>query len=352
MSERWTILVGDVRDRLADIEDESVHCVVTSPPYWSLRDYGVDGQIGIERTPQEFVDTLVAVFRGVRRVLRRDGTLWVNLGDTYICGRTGGIGVSSGINGSRRNAAATRAAWEASGGLRHRKVPGLKPKDLVGIPWRAALALQADGWFLRAENIWEKPAPVPETARDRTTRAHEQVFLLSRSARYYYDADAISEPASTQTRMKIGKAGERGSGGGNGPKAGARDERDRSKRAATMMNAFVERRNKRSVWRIGADRFAGDHFATFPRELPATCILAGCPPDGLVLDPFAGVATTGLAALAHGRRFVGIEINPRYAAAARRRLLREEERMGDLDQEGAAELGCAQIGLMLSGVGR
>ncbi len=276
---RLRLLVGDVREQLAELADGSAQTVVTSPPYWGLRDYGADGQIGLEPTPEEYVAALVDVFDAVARVLRPDGTLWLNLGDTYIGGRNGGIGSSS-IT-SQRNQKAARAAWLATPGRAHRSAPGLKPKDLVGIPWRVAFALQAAGWYLRSDIIWAKPSPMPESVRDRPTRAHEYLFLLTQSPRYYFDAAAIAEPSSW----------DRGSG----------------------------TRNKRSVWRVPQTPFAGAHFATFPPSLVEPCILAGAPPDGVVLDPFAGSGTALRVALELGRRAVGIEINPEYAAMARER---------------------------------
>lgn len=316
MSDRVQILVGDVIERLRELLDESVQCVVTSPPYWGLRDYGVAGQIGLEETPEEYVARIVDVFREVRRVLRADGTLWLNLGDTYIGGRSGGIGASA-IT-SQRNHKAARDAWIAAGaGRRHREAPGLRPKDLVGIPWRVAFALQADGWRLRSDVIWHKPNPMPESVRDRPTRAHEYLFLLSKSERYHYDIDAIREPHKT--------AGERHDG-----RSGYRDDHP-SKGGIKERALHPLGRNRRSVWRldeiespdvwtISQEPYPGSHFATFPRGLVEPCILAGCPVDGTVLDPFAGSGTTGEVALETGRRAVLVELNPDYLPLIERRL--------------------------------
>lgn len=326
------VIQGDALEVLATLPDESVHCVVTSPPYWGLRDYGVDGQIGLEVTPEVFVEALVGVLREVRRVLRADGTLWLNLGDTYIGGRNGGIGGNTKL-GSQRNHLAASQAWHAHGGKTHRRCPGFKPKDLVGIPWRVALALHADGWWLRSDIVWSKPSPMPESVSDRPTRSHEYVFLLARSHRYYYDAAAIVEPVT-------GGAHPRGHGINPKARLGAKDqEREasgektsvrfgrgagwRSKQNPSFSAAvreLVETRNRRSVWTIAQEPFSQAHFATFPTKLVEPCILAGCPPDGTVLDPFAGAGTTGLVADRLGRDAILIELNPEYCEMARRRI--------------------------------
>jgi len=297
------ILVGDVREKLRELADGSVHCVVTSPPYWGLRDYGADGQIGLESTPDEYVASMVAVFREVWRVLRDDGTVWLNLGDSYAAGKMGRD--DSGDNGR-------------FGGTRlepvQRKAPeGLKPKDLVGIPWRVAFALQADGWYLRQDIIWAKPNPMPESVTDRCTKSHEYIFLLSKSARYYYDNEAIKEPSSNlgATNIKFG-----------GTKYG---ESDDPKHATKSGNEYTDAgtRNKRDVWTVPTRSYKGAHFATFPPDLITPCILAGCPPDGTVLDPFFGAGTTGLVAQRHNRQWIGIELNPEYAKLAEARITHE-----------------------------
>ena len=274
------VLVGDVRQRLAELQDCSVQTCVTSPPYWGLRDYGHDGQIGLEQTPDEYVAELVEVFREVRRVLADDGTLWLNLGDTYG--------------------------------------PG---KQLQGIPWRVAFALQSDGWWLRQDIIWAKPNPMPESVTDRCTKAHEYVFLLTKSARYYYDAAAIAEPflhGDMQREAKRRKAagllrtGEYMVGSG-------RNDGD-SYTGGVGFASAKDTRNKRDVWTIATKPYAGAHFAVMPEALAEPCILAGSRPGDLVLDPFTGSGTVGVVALRHDRDFIGTELNPEYAALAEARI--------------------------------
>jgi DNA modification methylase len=290
------LIQGCAQEVLKTLEAESVRCCVTSPPYWGLRDYGADGQIGLEPTPDEYVARLVGVFRELRRVLTKDGTLWLNLGDSYAGGGCGGGGKFMDMR--------KEGAWSLRAHLRgFKKAPsGLKPKDLVGIPWMVAFALRADGWYLRSDIIWAKRNPMPESVKDRPTKAHEYVFLLSKSESYFYDADAIAEAAVSPPR----ELAEKGSFAG---KTG-----ERAFRAALPL------RNKRSVWRIASHPFKGAHFATMPPELVRPCILAGSAPGDLVLDPFNGAGTTGLVALELGRRYVGIEINPAYVELSKRRL--------------------------------
>lgn len=294
------ILNCDVLEGLAQLADESVHCVVTSPPYWGLRDYGVDGQIGLEATPAEFVARMVDVFREVRRVLRKDGTCWMNLGDSYLNakGEAGGVDPKQ---PARRH------------GLRPQDVSiaGIKRKDLIGVPWRAAFALQADGWWLRSDIIWSKPNPMPESVTDRPTKAHEYVFLLTKSERYHYDAEAIAEPAIHAGDVKTTNGNAGMAGGYDGHRT-----RDGFKRGVTVK----ETRNKRTVWTIPSAPFPEAHFATFPPELVEPCIKAGCPVGGTVLDPFGGAGTTGLVADRLQRNAILIELNPEYAAMAERRI--------------------------------
>ena len=332
----WGIFQGDCIDRLRLLESESVQCCVTSPPYWGLRDYGVAGQIGLEASVEEFVAKMVEVFREVRRVLRPDGTLWLNLGDCYAS--AGGTG-HPGKHGCRPNRTHTQRQLK-----RNSARYGLKPKDLVGTPWKVAFALRDDGWFLRRDIIWHKPNPMPESVSDRPTTAHEYLFLLTKSPAYYYDADAIKEPASPNTHARIARAkpehagSTRANGGtradrpmgpvlpGVNPKALTQNVSDplRSRQNASFAAAVadvVPFRNKRSVWTVGSMPFKGAHFATFPPKLIEPCILAGSPPGGVVLDPFAGAGTTGLVALRHGRQFIGIELNPDYIAIARERII-------------------------------
>jgi site-specific DNA-methyltransferase (cytosine-N4-specific) len=266
------IRIGDSRQLLQAMPADSVQCVVTSPPYWGQRDYGVEGQIGLEKTPQEFVSAMVEVFREVHRVLRPDGTCWVNLGDTYVrrpqkeSDPMKNIGLPS-----QRHAVKARNQRQIP--------PGLKPKDLIGIPWRVAFALQADGWWLRSGVVWHKPNGKPDNVSDRPAGAHEFIFLLTKSERYFYDAEATRVPA---------------------------------KDGSTAL--------KRNVWTVPIQPFHDAHFATFPPDLIEPCIKAGCPDGGIVLDPFGGAGTTGLVADRLGRDAILLELNPKYAAMARDRL--------------------------------
>lgn len=337
----WALHVGDVRTELRHLEAESVHTVVTSPPYWQLRDYGAEGQIGLEDTPEAFVSELVAVFAEVWRVLREDGTLWLNLGDTYVGGRISALT-------SNRNHEAARAAWKAAGGsTTHRNPPGLKPKDIVGIPWRVAFALQAWGWYLRADNIWHKPSAMPEAVRDRPTRAHEYLFLLSKSPAYYYDAGAIAEPFTSPKAARSKAAAQRAF---SRRRAVSPEPRQG---ACALDDDLPTTRNKRSVWTVPQEPVSDAHFATFPRALVRPCVLAGCPADGLVLDPFAGRCTTGAVALELGRRFVGIEINPEYAAMGAEVLRRQVEAAGGLSADADLPEGRSyQLGLFAAGGAR
>jgi DNA modification methylase len=371
------ILEGDCRDLLRALPDESVHCIVTSPPYFGLRDYGVDGQMGLEANPDEFIAGMVSVFRECRRVLRDDGTLWLNMGDTYNAGTS-----------AKRKAPKTGVdvgGWndaEIDGGARV-NFPGCKPKDLCGVPWMLAFALRADGWFLRQDIIWSKPNPMPESVTDRCTKAHEYLFLLSKSARYYFDADAIAESVADtslarwrQPNIAEQTGSDRVPGKTNGTmkavgglerpqakraielarEAGLTDEHISAIRAVGITDAgkaqstqsgfgksdprqqaladeakavlggyyreflIAERRNKRSVWTIATQPFKEAHFATFPPALVEPCILAGCPIGGTVLDPFGGAGTTGLVADRLQRDAILIELNPEYAEIARRRI--------------------------------
>ena len=358
-----TILQGDVRERLRDLPDESVNCVVTSPPYWGLRDYGCDGQIGLEGTMLEHIALLVEVFRDVRRVLHKDGTCWINYGDAY----SGSWGAQSratdhagkdAYNASKISANQIRAAQQRKcTGSASRT--GLKPKDRMLLPARLAIALCDDGWWLRDEIIWHKPNPMPSSVTDRTTPAHEMLYLLTKSKRYAYDKDAIREPAVTAnwndgSRVYGGinkhganeKHGERTTGRRTGPNSGVNvdhtpttkkkvkvpggwDKGDGAHgtihRAGRTEAEYVEQevspwRNKRSVWTVAPSPFPEAHFATFPPALIEPCILAGCPVGGVVLDPFFGAGTTGLVAKKHGRDCIGIELNPEYVAIAEKRL--------------------------------
>lgn len=306
------IHVGEVRERLRDLADESVHCVVTSPPYFGLRDYGVDGQIGLEATPDAYVAELVAVFREVRRVLRADGTLWLNLGDSYN-NRTK-VRTSShqpALNGFTDDNWSKRAA---RGGVRMSRSDGdLKEKDLIGIPWMVAFALRADGWYLRQDIIWAKRGGMPESIHDRCGKSHEYLFLMAKSKHYYFDAESIKEPLAETSiaRLKQNVAAQTGTTRAVGKTNG---------NLKAQGNLTTGLRNKRSVWRIATQPFKGAHFATFPPDLVRPCIMAGCPVGGTVLDPFFGAGTTGLVANQLGRNCIGVELNPEYATIAAERL--------------------------------
>lgn len=361
------ILQGDCLKVLKKIADESINCCVTSPPYWNLRDYNTPGQYGLEATPEEYIENMVAVFREVKRVLRKDGLAFINIGDCYVGNGKGG-----------RSKKKLSANWQPEY-PKSIKPALLKPKDLVGIPWMLAFALRADGWFLRQEIIWSKPNPMPESAADRFTKAHEQIFMLSKSRRYYFDQESILEPISQNTHLRVsqdvmnrvGSARAHGGAKTNGNmKAAVRkhknldpDARDkqhsfhaaRVKDNESYNSAMVmpgrrsgnkERkpgtargcpegtgsnvcgsipwegfmRNKRSVWEVVTRSFKGSHFATYPPDLIKPCILAGCPEDGWVLDPFFGAGTTGLVCDQLKRNCIGIELNPEYIKMAANRI--------------------------------
>ena len=323
---RWATLVGDVRETLRGVPDGCAQTCVTSPPYFGLRDYGNAAQIGQETTPREFVDALVAVMRDVRRVLANDGTLWLNIGDSYA---QNGVSGPQGATGER--ASRTFTAQGASA----KPAGSAKPKDLLGIPWRLAFALQDDGWYLRSDIIWAKPNPMPESVTDRPTRAHEYVFLLTKRSRYFYDADAIREDAATGTarlssvtpdavRSDARKSDRSGANGRNVQSVNAESERRDSVGCAFNNNPRLRvtdgKRNARDVWTITPEPCAEAHFATMPPDLARRCILAGSRRGDIVLDPFGGAGTTALAALQHGRRALLCELNPEYVEIQRRRL--------------------------------
>lgn len=358
------ILTGCCLSLLATLPDKSVHTCVTSPPYFGLRDYGVEGQMGLEPTPDEFVAVMVQVFREVRRVLRDDGTLWLNLGDSYAT--RGGANQTPhtgemfqrrerGKNVVCRSKRLPRGEGRWGGG--NAQADGaVKPKDLLGIPWRVAFALQADGWYLRSDIIWSKPNPMPESVTDRPTKAHEYLFLLSKSERYFYDNNAIREPhaqssvdrLSQNVDAQAGSTRAHAGGKTNGPmKAVAKggvsradyDERkwetrhDGLARPPMTMKDRVYNylgRNRRTVWTVPTLPFSEAHFATFPPKLIEPCILAGCPEGGTVLDPFFGAGTSGLVADRLGRHCVGIELNPEYVEIAERRLRKDAGMLADI----------------------
>lgn len=315
------VLHGDCRAVLPRLPDASVHCIVTSPPYFGLRDYGCEAQIGLERTPEEYVAELVAVFREAGRVLRDDGTLWLNLGDSYASSTkgTGGDGHKSGLRRDGRPETGRLSARDTIARQqfepRRFEMSGAKPKDLLGMPWRVAFALQADGWFLRQDIIWAKPNPLPESVLDRCTKAHEYVFLLSKWARYWYDAEAIAEPAVQAEFRPTSRGGAYiGSSTFDNSGSGGRSTDVGDIRIPKQM------RNRRSVWTIASQPYKGAHFATMPPDLAALCIKAGCPKGGTVLDPFGGSGTTGLVADRLGRDAVLIELNPEYSGQGRARI--------------------------------
>jgi len=318
------IYQGDCLDILPTLEAKSIQCCVTSPPYYGLRDYGCDGQLGLEPTPDAYVAKLVAVFREVKRVLRDDGVLWLNLGDSYANNKDGNTQGSStsGLHYTNPNKDLEQFRNEQQ--FKKRVPLGLKPKDLIGIPWRVAFALQADGWYLRQDIIWAKPNPMPESVKDRCTKSHEYIFLLTKSARYYYDNEAIRErqAKSSAERALYGWNG-RNDDGSNGARTGA-GIRKMKESGMSMGEAGLipldGMRNKRSVWSITTKPYKEAHFATFPEEIPRTCILAGSKKGDTILDPFSGAGTTGVVAKKLGRKYIGIELNPQYTKLAEDRI--------------------------------
>jgi DNA modification methylase len=324
------IEIGDCRETLRQWADNGVrvHTCVTSPPYFGLRDYGHGGQIGLEPTPDEFVGKLVEVFREVRRVLADDGTLWLNLGDSYAAQRGGTHQPAETLAGGKGGKTedgerVNRDRFDGYNPTRNATAIGLKHKDLIGIPWRVAFALQADGWYLRQDIIWHKPNPMPESVRDRCTKAHEYIFLLSKSERYYFDAKAIAEPSAY-----FGK--DPRSGKGNIRYEGKRTEGDAAANGQQSFVTINETRNKRSVWTVTTKPYKGAHFATFPPDLIEPCILAGSRVGDVVLDPFMGSGTTAMVALQNGRQYLGCELNPAYAELQQARLASAKPKHSDL----------------------
>lgn len=342
------IINSDCLEGLKTLPDAFVDCCVTSPPYFGLRDYGHEGQIGMEETPEAFVQRLVDVFTEVKRVLKPEGTLWVNIGDSYASA------------GKNRTVDQATAASTLNGGLdtqtailrQINKVTGdLKAKDLIGVPWMLAFALRADGWYLRQDIIWAKKNCMPESVTDRCTKSHEYIFMLSKSPKYFYDQEAIKEPAiydvdGTGTQARKARQKDEAKSLPTAERAGIRQfkdasqmndkHQDKQRGHSRRHNGFNDRwnkmtheeqctgmRNKRDVWTISPAQFPEAHFATFPEEIPATCIKAGCPIDGLVLDPFMGAGTTALVARKLNRNFIGFELNQEYIKIAEKRLLNE-----------------------------
>lgn len=285
------IIYGDCRDKLKELEPESVQMCVTSPPYWGLRDYGHDDQLGLEETPEEYTANMVEVFRQVKRVIKDDGTLWLNLGDSYAG------------NNSRASTGGRAGYGTKREGVFNNLSGNLKQKDLVGIPFRVAFALQADGWYLRQDIIWHKPNPMPESVTDRCTKSHEYIFLLSKSAKYFFDAEAIKEEAETLPHKMGGK----------------RTSKDRNDGDRQNVVIGDGKRNKRSVWSINTQPYSEAHFAVFPEKLIEPCIQAGSKVGDVVLDPFFGSGTTGEVAERFGRDYIGIELNEDYKSLQRKR---------------------------------
>lgn len=355
------ILIGDCLVNLKSIEDNSIDCCVTSPPYYGLRDYGHDGQIGLEETPEIFVSKLVEVFTEVRRVLKPCGTLWLNLGDSYA-----GSGKGSNPDGTIHHSALNakqgthKGTIEGVKNLQTAKSIGLKPKDLIGIPWMVAFALRNSGWYLRQDIIWNKPNPMPESVTDRCTKAHEYIFLLSKSEKYYYDNEAIKTEVADATVQRMlqqienQKGSDRVPGKTNGTMKAVGPTRNPRKGIdvnggnqgssigipAMAINGngvkghsgYFDKEgnligggkaNKKSVWTVTTKPFKDAHFATFPQELIVDCIKAGCPENGVVLDPFFGSGTTGVVSKKLNRNYIGIELNPKYVEIAKNRLYNE-----------------------------
>ena len=309
----YKLLLGDAKEKLQELEDNSVNCVVTSPPYWGLRDYGEEGQLGLEPTPQEYVQKLVNIFREIWSVLKDDGTVWLNLGDSYASGGTGGNSNKSTLQGySSEN---TKNRQMQLNQISRKPPKGLKPKDLVGIPWRVAFALQDDGWYLRQDIIWHKPNPMPESVKDRCTKAHEYVFLLTKTQKYYYNHDAIKEPAAYDGRKDTKMKGSNKYKNSVIPGQAEHSMASRGHERWQWSNG-IPVKNKRSVWTVNTKPCKEAHFAVFPQELINPCVLAGCPQDGVVLDPFMGRGTTGEVALLNNKHFIGIELSEKYLTLA------------------------------------
>lgn len=331
------ILVGDALEMLRGMADESVHCILTSPPYWRQRDYGVPGQLGLEETPEEYIAKLTAIFREARRVLRTDGTCWVNLGDKWASGGNGGGGSFMEQRADAWSHAKDTKGWRSP-------PAGYKDKDLVGLPFMLAFAMRADGWFWRQCNVWGKPNCMPESVSDRSTISHEYVLQFSKNNDYWYDSDAARTPAmpSTETRLaqdvenQIGSDRANGGAKTNGPMKAVARKSDKQRGHSRRHDGFNDRwdamsreeqlasgANLRSVWWISPAQYRDGHYAVMPDRLATICILAGCPPGGTVLDPFSGAGTSLVVAQRLARDAIGIELNPEYAAMAERRLRSE-----------------------------
>lgn len=328
----------DCRAGLKLLNDNSIDCCITSPPYWGLRDYGVDGQIGLEKTLQDYIKEMVEVFREVKRVLKPEGTLWLNLGDSYV-----------GTGGDRKNKVKNKIFQEQQKHnpkdgryerIKKIKEDGLKPKDLMGIPWRVAFALQDDGWYLRSDIIWNKTNCMPEAVKDRPTKAHEYMFLLTKSNRYYYDNESIKEdcvngdpnpPRGSEGTLGNLNKGRRLKGNSKTFRGGGAYTQNRcfdnsaevERESHGNKPNLLMKRNKRTVWSVATDSFKEAHFATFPPKLIEPCVIAGCPKGGIILDIFMGSGTTGMVAIKNNRNYIGFELNPKYVEIANKYRLNE-----------------------------
>ena len=306
-----TIINRDALYALRELPEESVHCCVTSPPYYALRDYGLDMQIGREDTPEQYIDRLTEVFRELRRVLRSDGTLWLNIADTY-CG-TG----NKGYHADPKNPKGRNGQQIA----RNNRVSGCKQKDLIGIPWLLAFALRADGWYLRSDIIWQKENPMPESVKDRCARCYEHIFLFSKSRRYHFDHLAIAEPIAEATAQRLKRGVGSNKYGTAIPGQQQRQTINQPRSHGAITDGDINPlRNKRDVWVINTVPFKGAHYAAYPPKLVETCLLAGCPEGGIVLDPFMGSGTTGMVAKRMKRHYIGIELNPEFTEMAYDRI--------------------------------
>jgi len=311
MKDDRQIYHGDCLEILKTLPSESVNCCITSPPYYGLRDYGNEKQIGLEDTPDDYIDKLVCVFREIKRILRPDGTLWLNIGDSYW-----GSG-SRGYDFTGKMTEASKVQEGSKGTINLSNLPKLvgnrdryKNKDLIGIPWMLAFALRKDGWYLRQDIIWHKPNPMPESVKDRCTKAHEYIFLLSKSPNYYFDYEQIQEDATYKSDKRNGQ----GRIAYDGKRVDGEDDK-----AQQSFVTITDKRNKRDVWSVSPSHIKEAHFATYPEELVEPCILAGCPRDGVVIDPFLGSGTTGRVAERLGRKWIGIELNEEYVEIAKER---------------------------------
>lgn len=302
------IYLGDCLSVLKTFPDESVNCCITSPPYYGLRDYGVEGQIGNEDTSEKYIQKLVNVFEEVRRVLKDDGTLWLNLGDSWA-GSNQGAGTKNPTPKQASNHGTNYMTMETHKS-KLSKLDGYKPKDLIGIPWMAAFALRESGWYLRQDIIWAKGNPMPESVKDRCTKSHEYIFLLTKSRKYYFDTESIKEPAATQPKAR------------DKNKEGYQADYPKGDRFSSGERVYGAdgMRNKRDVWNVNIKPCKEAHFATFPDTLIEPCVLAGCPEGGIILDPFMGAGTTGMVAKRNNRNYIGIELNPNYIQIANNRI--------------------------------